>query len=211
MAANYLDRAAGLFMSARYKPGNRRFGPGGYNDYGSYADRLREEFGYRCAYCMLRERMASSKSFFVVEHVVSQRQSPQLALNYFNLAYACEACNGIKSSRSLPIDIEDALMRKHFKLDSEGKFAHKTPDGQIHIEFFNLNSRTKIEFRQAILASCDALVEKEGLAGLRHFFGYPVDLPDLPKKRPPFNSNPDSIQTCDRVAKDKGSLPMLCR
>ena len=54
------------------RPHIRKHGPSGYEDYRSYKDWLRDEFTFRCVYCLERERWyPSGQDAFAVEHVTA--------------------------------------------------------------------------------------------------------------------------------------------
>jgi hypothetical protein len=55
----------------------RRHGPGGYKDYQTYKDWLRDEFAFRCAYCMAREKWEKLGDWtFHVEHRIPKVADP---------------------------------------------------------------------------------------------------------------------------------------
>ncbi len=49
-------------------PHERRHGPTGYADHITYRPWLRDEFTFRCVYCLLREQWGRVMSEFDVEH-----------------------------------------------------------------------------------------------------------------------------------------------
>lgn len=53
-------------------PHVRRHGPLGYKDYQSFKPWLRDEFTFRCVYCLLRERWFASfgSGLFGVDHLI---------------------------------------------------------------------------------------------------------------------------------------------
>ena len=64
-------------------PHVRRHGPRGYSDYPSYKDWLRDEFCFRCVYCLDRERWyPSGHRAFGVDHIVAQAEAPRTVTNY---------------------------------------------------------------------------------------------------------------------------------
>ena len=50
------------------EPHQRRHGPKGYADAASYSPWLRDEFSFRCVYCLKRETWTIRKGEFVVEN-----------------------------------------------------------------------------------------------------------------------------------------------
>jgi hypothetical protein len=58
-------------------PHVRKHGPKGYNPYKSYDQWLRDEFTFRCVYCLEREIWYPNRgAAFAVEHVLS-KSDPQ--------------------------------------------------------------------------------------------------------------------------------------
>jgi hypothetical protein len=49
-------------------PHVRRHGPVGYADYASYRPWLRDEFSFRCVYCLLREQWGRVSGVFDIDH-----------------------------------------------------------------------------------------------------------------------------------------------
>jgi len=64
----------------------RRHGPQGYRDYRSFKPWLRDEFGFRCVYCLWRERWyADGADTFAVDHFIPLSSRPDLICDYDNL------------------------------------------------------------------------------------------------------------------------------
>src|SRR5271170_7235950 len=75
----------------------RKHGPAGYENYQEYKDWLRDEFVFRCVYCLERERWyPNGAASFAVEHILSKARYPHLECVYENLAYGCSRCNSFK-------------------------------------------------------------------------------------------------------------------
>src|SRR5206468_3770277 len=78
-------------------PPPRRHGPRGYADHPLYKPWLRDEFAFRCIYCLWREVWeADGQHGFGVEHVQPQAAAPAQRLEYDNLLYACNLCNSTR-------------------------------------------------------------------------------------------------------------------
>ncbi len=74
-------------------PHVRRHGPQGYADYQSYRPWLRDEFSFRCVYCLLREQWGQMRGGHAIDHFLPVAQHPDRANDYDNLVYACTAWN----------------------------------------------------------------------------------------------------------------------
>ncbi|MCU0704218.1 MAG: hypothetical protein MUF18_09615 [Fimbriiglobus sp.] len=69
------------------RPHGRRHGPVGYADYTSYRPWLRDEFAFRCVYCLRRETWGRVFGEFAVDHFLPVKHRPDLTTVYTNLLY----------------------------------------------------------------------------------------------------------------------------
>jgi hypothetical protein len=83
-------------------PHVRRHGPQGYADHASYRPWLRDEFTFRCVYCLLREQWGRVSATFDIDHFLPVAHHPELAATYDNLLYSCATCNVGKGAQRLP-------------------------------------------------------------------------------------------------------------
>src|SRR5262249_16817807 len=83
-------------------PHARRHGPRGYLDYSRFRPWLRDEFSFRCVYCLLREQWGLVRGTFTIHHFVTVAIDPNRQTEYDNLLYACVTCNVSKGARVLP-------------------------------------------------------------------------------------------------------------
>jgi hypothetical protein len=61
-----------------FDPHQRRHGPAGYANYEEYKPWLRDEFTFRCVYCLERELWYPDRAdSFSVDHVESQKVAPR--------------------------------------------------------------------------------------------------------------------------------------
>ena len=79
-------------------PHVRRHGPEGYADYESYRDWLRDEFTFRCVYCLHREEWYNRSGAFHIDHFVPASTNASGKCEYKNLLYSCATCNMAKSN-----------------------------------------------------------------------------------------------------------------
>lgn len=75
---------------------SRIHGPIGYSSYESFRPWLRDEFTFRCAYCLNRETWGRVTAEFELDHFNPQSLAPDLTLDYLNLVYSCRRCNQVK-------------------------------------------------------------------------------------------------------------------
>jgi len=65
------------------RPPGRRHGPRGYRAYQSYKPWLRDEFRFRCVYCLWRERWgADGDQMFSVDHLWPRMTHPERLYDY---------------------------------------------------------------------------------------------------------------------------------
>jgi hypothetical protein len=69
-------------------PHVRRHKPFGYSTYESFRPWLRDEFLFRCVYCLKREQWGIVKSQYTLEHFLPQARFPEIVLDYENLLYS---------------------------------------------------------------------------------------------------------------------------
>ena len=79
---------------------SRRHGPV-YKNYESYRPWLRDEFMFRCIYCLKRETWGQASGEFELDHFKPQKFNPDKKLDYKNLVYSCQRCNSAKSSNKI--------------------------------------------------------------------------------------------------------------
>jgi len=183
----------------------RRHGPGGYRNYRFYKKWLRDEFTFRCIYCLFREQWVPGHTTFGVDHFVPQSVDRSLALDYQNLLYLCNKCNSNKSaSVGSLLDPCKVGLGKHLTVTNDGQIHAKSKEAAILIDFLQLDDLELNDFRKRMLALWE---KKEEIPEIKGAFGFPRDLPDLRKLNPPHNSKPEGIDSCYYVLREQGKLP----
>jgi hypothetical protein len=185
----------------------RVHGPQGHPSYQAYKPWLRDEFEFRCVYCLTREVWRDDgHNAFTIDHVLPKSSHPDLACVYDNLVYACSRCNTLKSVKTgLPDPCRTTLAR-HVKQRS-GHFIALTPLGRRVIEYLKLNEDWRVRHRQMQLDLFDlrARLPRELL---EKTFGYPSNLPDLSLQKPPSGNNrPKGVRASHYARKQAGKLP----
>src|SRR5271168_1524332 len=105
-------------------PHVRRHGPQGYTDYSSYRPWLRDEFSFRCVFCLLRERWVTGA--FHLDHFLPVGHQPHEANEYENLFYSCAACNSAKRDLDIP-DPTHVFVDADVRVLSDGTLAATSP------------------------------------------------------------------------------------
>jgi len=185
----------------------RRHGPSGYSSYKSYRPWLRDEFLFRCAYCLKREMWGQITSEFELDHFQPQSISPDLRFDYLNLVYSCRRCNAIKLDQS----IDDPLLlltQEHAVILPDGSLKAESVATIRLIQQLDLNSPTLIRWRQMWIRIVQLAAERDPKLYLQ-LVGFPDALPNLRRLKPPNNSRPEGVDESCHAKRLQGSLPMI--
>lgn len=196
------------------EPHRRKHGPAGYTEYASYKPWLRDEFCFRCAYCLTREQWCQDRmGTMSVDHFEPQAESPHRRLEYDNLIYVCGPCNRSKGTASLPLHPSVHALGQHLRFTASGRIEGLTPEGRAFVEILILNDPIRLQPRRLIvelLQFLDARVLPEARVYLDYYLGFPDDLPDLARLRPPGgNSRPDGVKDSYFQQRIRGTLPPM--
>jgi hypothetical protein len=201
------------------EPIQRKHCPAGYRDYTEFKPWLRDDFTFRCVYCLERELWAPDRdASFSVEHVEPQKYAPLRVCDYLNLVYACTRCNAQKGLRRLP-DPTAAGFGTHLRVDDQTGIIHAVEvdgrpsrEGELLIRELDLNEDTALSNRRfaiEVLALKQEYPDNERVHRIYlRIFGYPDDLPDLRRQRPPEGNRCEGSENkCYWALRDAGDLP----
>ena len=178
----------------------RRHAPNGYTDYSSFKPWLRDEFTFRCVFCLIRERMyPNGQDSFSVEHLFPKSTHKHLTCAYTNLLYACMKCNLNKNDQGPVLDPCRAGYGNHLAVASDGTIQGFTAEGRKLIRLLRLDRDELTEWRGRFMRLVRAATRspRSTLAReLRSFLSFPSDMPDLRALRPPGNEMPGSPNNC---------------
>jgi hypothetical protein len=192
----------------------RRHGPLGYLNYQSYKPWLRDEFQFRCVYCLWRERWLSvGEDAFSVEHLQSRAETPDLICDYDNLVYACCRCNSVKTDARCVLDPCRQAFGQHLEILPNGAIQGLTVEGRELIEICQLARPRITQARQRLLELFRMLQESQdprAASLLQHYFSFPDNLPMLSQHRPPGgNSRPGGIAQSYHERARRDELPVV--
>ncbi len=177
-----------------YPPGPhvRRHGPAGWKNYGRYRPWLRDEFCFRCVYCLIREPWIDMRRGYQIDHFVPQKIRPDLKAEYDNLLYLCAACNNLKGAALLPDPCEVAL-ESCLRFLQDGTVEALRVEGERIIEILQLDDPRLVDMRRRKIGILNSLAVNNWLlfAGEMSF---PKDLPNLTAEPPPNNTRPEGLQ-----------------
>jgi hypothetical protein len=185
----------------------RRHGPAGYRDYSSYRDWLRDEFTFRCVYCLHREQWDNRGGAFHVEHFVPASVDPDGKCEYSNLLYACAQCNEAKQAiLGLPNPCH-AAFNDCLRVMADGRIDALNSDGEKLKLVLRLDSEKNVSVRYRWMRTLEAIRAKDPDL-YQEYMGFPEDLPDLRTKRVPENTRPDGVVNCYLALRERGELPV---
>jgi len=187
-------------------PHVRQHGPRGYTDYVSYRPWLRDEFSFRCVYCLLREQWGRVRGVYAIDHFLPVAHHPTRGTDYDNLLNACATCNAAKGDREVPDPLR-VLTSSAVRVAEDGTIHAADPEAARLIELLGLDSPQSTEFRMLWIGIA-ALAARHEPELYRRLMGYPDDLPDLRRLQPPAgNSRPEGVENSALARRERGELP----
>jgi hypothetical protein len=189
------------------RPHRRRHGPHGYAGYESYRDWLRDEFSFRCVYCLTREQWVLAKGAFAIDHFVPTSINPGLVTEYDNLLYACVACNLTRGNQAVPDPLQH-LLASTAEVRADGRLTAHSPPAQEIMEVLHLNDPEYV-FRRGQMIALLGELERRRPDLHAVWLGYPDNLPDLSRLRPPGgNGRPAGIAESHFARRQRSELPV---
>jgi hypothetical protein len=190
-------------------PHARRHGPGGWKDYHRYREWLRDEFSFRCVYCLEREVWRDMRESMHIDHFEPQAIRKDLKSEYTNLLYACPACNAQKSDAILP-DLGKIALGDCLQIHEDGRIEarNQNPEGQTLIDELALDDPRTVAHRRRIIGALRSLAETNWPEFVE-WMCYPKNLPDLNHKdnQPPHNDKPEGVAQSCFEKKRRDELP----
>lgn len=187
-------------------PHVRRHGPRGYAGYESYRPWLRDEFSFRCVYCLTREVWTQLAGAYAIDHFTPVVSRPDLATEYDNLLYACAACNLAKGGQVVP-DPLAVLLNPAVRVTEDGAIHAESPEAAKLIELLGLDRGRLTEFRELWIGIV-RMAERADPALYRRLMGYPEGLPDLSTLEPPGgNARPEGVGESCHARRQAGAIP----
>lgn len=187
------------------KSHTRRHGPAGYSSYESYRPWLRDEFLFRCVYCLNREQWGIVKGKYHVDHFLPQIHNPSGTLQYNNLLYACAACNLAKGEEYIPNPCQNMLTNS-VKIFEDGRISGTTPEAKRVIKVLGLDDTEYREFRKLIIGIV-AMSRLHNPEIFQQLMQYPDELPNLAALRPSDNLRPEGVQESFHAQRERRELP----
>ena len=188
------------------RPHLRKHGPKGFTHHRSYLNWLRDDFSFRCVYCLRRETWLTMRRDFEVDHFLPSSISPTKALDYDNLVYACRSCNGSKSNNMITDPCHIAL-GSCLEVAHDGNIRALNAEGDVLIKRLGFDYEDYVRLRETIFELLE--LAPEGSDAFKRLFGFPSNLPDLSRetKLPNGNSRSAGINQSYAELLKRGELP----
>jgi hypothetical protein len=177
----------------------RRHHPRGYKNYQDFKPWLRDEFQFRCVYCLVRETWYFRRGWveFQVDHIKPKSTYPELICEYENMVYCCKFCNWYKGDHLELPSPNEVANSDCFQVRPDGVLVALDDRGDHLIEALLLNEDELVEKRRDMIEQFDRLStsqDPEDKVSLRQRFGYPKPLPVLSRLKPPGgNLKPEGV------------------
>ncbi len=184
----------------------RRHGPKGYASPAGFRPWVRDEFAFRCVFCLCREAWSRIPGMYEIDHFHPVAHHPGLTTDYDNLLYACATCNNIKRDRDIP-DPLNFFTAAHVDIKADGTMTANSAEAARLIDIIRLNNQRSREFRKMWM-DIVRIVQENDLVLYRQLMGFPRDLPDLKRLKPPDgNSRPEGITQSYFELRKREELP----
>ncbi len=183
----------------------RLHGPDGYDSYESYRPWLRDEFLFRCVYCLKRETWGHATGEYDLDHFNPRSVMPEHRVDYLNLVYSCRRCNIVKRDQRID-DPVVVLTGETVTVLPDGTLASGDPQSWRLIRQLDLNSPAARKWR-VMWMRLTALARERDPDLYRLLVGYPESLPDLGRLRPPVNRKPEGVHFSCLARRQRGELP----
>jgi len=182
----------------------RRHWPMGYASYGEYLPWLQDEFSFRCVYCLKRMVWAPT-DIWVIDHVIPRDLAPELTCDYENLVLACQCCNRQKSSHRLADPCRVAY-GSCLRVEPNGEVKWLNAHGKRLVNTIRLNHERYVQERRKMLRVLQMAACRDRDL-FERLMGYPADLPDLSRLRPPGgNRRPEGVEDSVHSRRVRGDL-----
>lgn len=193
------------------QPHTRVHGPAGYANYRAYKEWLRDEFVFRCVYCLVREVWyPNGAAAFSADHFTPQTRAPELVRDYDNLLYACIRCNSLKQDADV-LDPCRVALGEYLEVREDGTIHATTPEALEHVLILGLDDERLTLYRAEMLRRLKRLANlpgEESKEELRALLRFPLNLPNLGAMRPPGgNTRPEGVAGCHYNRRRAGTLP----
>ena len=186
-------------------PHVRKHGPRGYRDYDHCRDWLRDEFDFRCVFCLYREQWPGAQAF-EIDHLLPRAKYPEKECAYENLLYLCRRCNGNKRAKLVPDPCQVAV-GKCLQVQPNGRIAALNLQGRLLVKALRLDNDSYTRMRELMIGILETCF-RHNRPLFVSLMGYPKNLPDLARLNPPGgNAQPEGAKASAFARRERGQLP----
>lgn len=128
------------------------------DEYEAYRPYLRQDFEYRCAYCLRHEFFFGGGEAGEIDHHRPRHLFPGLTAQYGNLYWSCRRCNAVKGGKWPSAEQIGRGLRfldpcaedhdDHWRTRADGTLEPVTSIGQYTVRQMRLDRPTLTQFRQ---------------------------------------------------------------
>ncbi|ETW97976.1 MAG: hypothetical protein ETSY2_43555 [Candidatus Entotheonella gemina] len=143
---------------------------------------------------------------FDLDHFTPQCIEPEKREDYDNLVYACHSCNLTKGDQKCP-DPSSVLTSDQVIVHADGALEALTQEAERLIRILDLDDEECRAWRRIMIRIIELAEERDQELD-KQLMGFPDDLPDLSRLRPPGgNTRPDGIRESYFEVRRYGELP----
>jgi hypothetical protein len=187
-------------------PHIRRHDPRGYAGHESYRSWVRDEFAFRCVFCLRREVMGQECGEFAIDHFLPVSYRPDLVTEYPNLLYVCTRCN-LRKMQQFVADPLIHLLTDAVLVHPDGLLETRSRESRQIVRVVKLNDPDLIAYRRMWMRIVETTRGSDPVL-YRQILGFPADLPDLRKLQPPGgNTKPEGVEHSYFRQRERGELP----
>jgi hypothetical protein len=143
---------------------------------------------------------------FDLDHFLPAAQHPEQNRMYDNLLYCCATCNPAKGDQVID-DPCRVLVNGDLEIGADGMIEARTPEARRLVRVLGLDSPRATEFRRLWIGIVALAGHYDGPL-YRRLMGFPDDLPNLARLRPPGgNTRREGVGVCAFSQRRNGTLP----
>jgi hypothetical protein len=154
---------------------------------------------------LVREQWGRTAGIFDLDHFLPTALYPETQSSYDNLLYCCTRCNAAKASFAVP-DPCQVFVQGAVEVHPDGILEARTADARRLMRRLRLDDRQSTQFRMMwIRITAMAQIHEPDV--YQQLMGYPDELPNLGRLRPPGgNTRPEGIAASAFARRRQGQL-----
>ena len=138
-------------------PHSRRHGPAGYRDYGSYRDWLRDEFTFRCVYCLHREQWNNRGGSVSCGALRPDQRGSGWRVRILESSLRMRNLQRDEASHSWPSEPCQVAFNDCLRIMADGRIKALNADGEKLNQVLRLDSEKNVRDRYRWMRALEAL------------------------------------------------------